>query len=76
MRRYVFAALLIFFAAPATGQSLVQGGDDPMNLTAEDLVWHRDDNKLVATGNARVIRSGVELRADVLTAYSRDNPKG
>ena len=69
MRRYVIAALLIFFAAPATGQSLVQGGDDPMNLTAEDLVWHHDDNKLVATGNARVIRSGVELRADVLTAY-------
>ncbi len=74
--RYVIAVLLILAAAPATGQSLIEGGDDPMNLTAEDLVWHRDDNKLVATGNARVIRSGVELRADVLTAYSRDNPQG
>ena len=76
MYPYAIAVLLILATAPATGQSLIQGGDDPMNLTAEDLVWHRDDNKLVATGNARVIRSGVELRADVLTAYSRDNPQG
>ena len=76
MYRYGIAALLILATVPATGESLIQGNDDPMNLTAEDLVWHRDDNKLVATGNARVIRAGVELRADVLTAYSRDNPRG
>ena len=76
MYPYAIALLLILAPAPATSQSLIQGGDDPINLTADDLVWHRDDNKLVATGNARVIRSGVELRADVLTAYSRDNPQG
>lgn len=69
--------LLAFgLATAAAAQSLIQGGDDPLNLTAEDLVWHRDGNKLVATGNARVIRSGVELRADTLTAHSRENPQG
>ena len=47
-----------------------------MNLTAEDLVWHRNENRLVATGNARVNRLGVELRADVLTAYTRKNANG
>ena len=76
MYRYAIAILLILATEPVTSQSLIQGGDDPMKLTADDLVWHRDDNKLVATGNARVIRSGVELRADVLTAHSRDNPQG
>ena len=60
MYPYAIAVLLIVATAPATSQSLIQGGDDPMNLTADDLVWHRDNNKLVATGNARVIRAGVE----------------
>ena len=73
MYPYAIAVLLILATAPATGQSLIQGGDDPINLTADDLVWHRDNNEQFATGNARVTRSGVELRADVLTAYSRDN---
>lgn len=74
------AAGLIALAASTMGaahaQSLMQGGDDPLNLTAESLVWHRDGNKMVATGNARVIRSGVELRADTLTAHSRKNKTG
>ena len=63
-------------AGAAYSQNLRQGGDDPLNLTAESLVWHRDGNRMVATGNARVIRSGVELRADTLTAHSRKNKSG
>ena len=62
-------------AGAAYSQNLLQG-DDPLNLTAESLVWHRDGNRMVATGNARVIQSGVELRADKLTAHSRKNKAG
>jgi len=75
MLRFAIATFIAVVGAPATGQSLFQGGEHPMNLTAEDLVWHRDENRLVATGNARVIRSGVELRADKLTAYTRKTVK-
>ena len=60
----------------AFSQSLMPGGGGPLNLTAESLVWHRDGNKMVATGNARVIRSGVELRANTLTAHSRKGKAG
>ena len=61
----------------SNAQSLFQGGDDPLDLTADDgLVWYRDGNKVVATGNARAIRSGVELRADTLTAHYREGPNG
>ena len=48
-----------------------------LDLTAEEgLVWFRDENKVVATGNARAIRSGVELRADTLVAHYREGPDG
>jgi lipopolysaccharide export system protein LptA len=71
---------IIAVALGATGaaysQSLMPGGGGPLNLTAESLVWHRDGNKMVATGNARVIRSGVELRANTLTAHSRKGKAG
>lgn len=67
----------VFFEHAALAQGLLQGGDDPLDLTAEDgLVWYRDETKVVATGNARAIRSGVELRADTLTAHYRDGKDG
>jgi lipopolysaccharide export system protein LptA len=69
-------AVALSATSVAYSQSLMQGGDDPLNLTAESLVWHRDGNKMVAMGNARVIRSGVELRADTLTAHSRKGKAG
>jgi lipopolysaccharide export system protein LptA len=69
-------AVALSVTSAAYSQSLMQGGDDPLNLTAESLVWHRDGNKMVATGNARAIRSGVELRADTLTAHSRKGKAG
>jgi len=76
MLRLSIAVIIAVVAAPAIGQSLFQSGEDPMSLTAVDLIWHRDQSRLVATGNARLIRSGVELRADVLTAYTRENVNG
>jgi len=81
--RTVLRRFLLFWLAfvcgvtAANAQSLLQGGDDPLDLTAEDgLVWYRDENKVVATGNARAIRSGVELRADTLTAHYREGEDG
>ena len=67
--------ILIGFVTPASSAGLIQNSEDPLNLTADDLIWHRDANKFVATGNAKVTRSEVELRSDTLTAYSRENPK-
>ena len=69
-------AVALSAASAAYSQSLMPSGDNPLNLTAESLVWHRDDNKMVATGNARIIRSGVELRANMLTAHSRKGKAG
>jgi lipopolysaccharide export system protein LptA len=69
-------AVAIGATSAAYSQSLMPGGGGPLNLTAESLVWHRDGNKMVATGNARVIRSGVELRANTLTAHSRKGKAG
>jgi lipopolysaccharide export system protein LptA len=76
--RVVVGVIAVAFSAAsaAYSQSLMPGGDNPLNLTAESLVWHRDDNKMVATGNARIIRSGVELRANILTAHSRKSKAG
>ena len=76
MVRLAIAALMLVIAAPAMGGSPIKRGEKQMNLTADDLVWYRDENRLVATGNARLIRSGVELRANVLTAYTRKNANG
>jgi lipopolysaccharide export system protein LptA len=69
-------AVALGATSAAYSQSLMPGGGGPLNLTAESLVWHRDGNKMVATGNARVIRSGVELRANTLTAHSRKGKAG
>ena len=81
LRRWYQVGLIVVGLVAAAGtvvaQGLLQGGDDPLDLTAEDgLVWFRDEAKVVATGNARAIRSGVELRADTLTAHYRENKKG
>ena len=71
----LFCAALIGGVTASSAQSLLQGGDDPLDLTAEEgLVWFRDENKVVATGNARAIPSGVELRADTLVAHYRERP--
>ena len=73
----LFCAALIGGVTASSAQSLLQGGDDPLDLTAEEgLVWFRDENKVVVTGNARAIRSGVELRADTLVAHYRERLDG
>ncbi|MEE3095131.1 MAG: hypothetical protein VX340_13745, partial [Pseudomonadota bacterium] len=73
----LFCAALIGGVTASSAQSLLQGGDDPLDLTADEgLVWFRDENKVVATGNARAIRSGVELRADTLVAHYRERLDG
>lgn len=66
----------IFFSAHSAAQSFLQSDGNPLNLTADDLVWHRDARKLIATGSATILRSGVKLRADTLIAHSRNTPTG
>ena len=68
MYPYAIAVLLIVATAPATSQSLIQGADDPMNLTADGWFGTATITNWSQPGMP-VIRAGVELRADVLTAY-------
>jgi lipopolysaccharide export system protein LptA len=74
----VFWALLALLAAgPAAGQGLFgmaggdnKGGDGPLEVFADDgIEWLQEEQIFIARGNARALRGGVDLRADVLRAY-------
>ncbi len=68
------------WAPPAPAQSLnLTGGDadTPIEIYAEDgIEWRQENQLFLARGNARAVRGEVEVRADVLTAYYRETPKG
>ncbi len=68
------------WAPPALAQSLsLTGGDGdtPIEIYAEDgIEWRQENQLFLARGNARAVRGEVEVRADVLTAYYRETPKG
>ena len=76
IRNLVLIFIYMIWNVAAAQTLMSDGNNGPVNLTAESLVWHRDLSKLVATGNARLLRSGIELRADILTAHSRQNAQG
>jgi lipopolysaccharide export system protein LptA len=70
-------ALLASGIPGAAAQSIVSGGDSPVDIEADDgIEWQRDTKAYVARGNARARRDGVEIQADSLTAFYRDGPGG
>ncbi len=74
------AIIFFLFALPgyANAQSVVSGDkDNPVEINADDgIEWQRDTKAYVARGNARAVRSGVEVLADTLTAFYRDGKDG
>lgn len=73
------ALALALLAAPvaAQGFNMSRDNDSQIQVYADDgIEWVSDANRVVARGNAKAIRGGVTVVANVLTAYYRDGPKG
>jgi lipopolysaccharide export system protein LptA len=69
--------LLLILMAPAAlrAEEALMGGDGPIDVTADQsLEWYEEQKMYVARGNAKAIRGGVTIEADVLAAYERDVP--
>lgn len=67
--------------APARAQSVggidLGSSDEPLEITAEDgIEWRRDEKIYVARGNARAARGEMSVSADVLTARYREGADG
>lgn len=79
----VLLALAALAAAPvpAFAQSLgtldLESSDAPIEITAEDgIEWRRDEKVYLARGNARAARGDMAVSAAVLTAHYREGPDG
>lgn len=75
------AAGWLFAGAPgaaAQGLNLGTGsGDGPIEITADNgIEWQRENEILIARGNARAVRKGVAVTAAVLRAYYNAKPDG
>ena len=73
MRRRQAAALLAAMPfVPALGQPIDLSSGGPVDITARDgIEWRRDENIVIARGNARAVRDGVTVDADRLIARYR-----
>lgn len=82
MARFGVAALVavLLAATPAGAQSLnLSGGEGagPLEIFADNgIEWQQEGTLFLARGNARAIRGGVTVRADVLRAFYREKPGG
>jgi len=78
---WIVAAVLFSFApAPATAQGLNLGSsnnDAPIEVYADNgIEWQQDNEVLIARGNARAVRAGVNVYGDVLRAYYKKEASG
>ncbi len=62
--------------ARAQSLNIASGGENggPVDIFADDgIEWQQEQNVFIARGNAKAVRDSVEVDADVLKAYYRDN---
>jgi len=79
-----FAALMILapplLSPAARAQSLNMGGgakDTPIEIFADNgIEWQQDNQVFLAKGNARAVRAGTTLFADLLTAFYSERADG
>lgn len=72
MTRLSLAALVVLLACSAAGQDLGLAGQGPVEVLADDAIeWRRDDQVVIARGNARASREGTTVFADRLLARYR-----
>jgi lipopolysaccharide export system protein LptA len=74
------AALCLGGPDDAAAQGLASfggGGDTPIEIYAENgIEWQQDQLVFLARGNARAVRGELEVFADELRAYYRENGRG
>lgn len=72
MRTRLVLCALLFAVAPAAAQELALGGDGPIEVLADGAIeWRRNEQVVIASGNARAIRAGTTVFADRLIARYR-----
>ena len=75
----VFLELVLLWS-PAAAQSLnlASGAkDQPIEILADNgIEWQQENEILIASGNARASRDGVNVEAEVLRAYYKKKPGG
>lgn len=72
MRVGLLLAVALALTAPAAAQELSLTGEGPVEILADDAIeWHRDDQTVIARGNARATRGATTVYADRLIARYR-----
>ena len=74
----IIITLLFSTPAAAKGLDLASGSKDmPIEITADHgIEWKKDKEILVASGNAKASRDGINVIAEVLRAYYRKKVGG
>lgn len=73
MRAAFALAAALALAVPAAAQELSLTGEGPVEILADDAIeWRRDDQTVVAHGNARATRGATTVFADRLIARYRN----
>jgi lipopolysaccharide export system protein LptA len=80
----ILAAVAAVLIALAPGSGAAQGinlattnRDKPIEVFADNgIEWQQDNEALIARGNARAMRSGVEINAEVLRAFYKKKQEG
>ena len=71
--------LALFLALPFTtlaAQNSPSGKEEPILITADNLVIDSPDNSAVFSGNARAVQGGTVVTADKLTIFMAKDKKG
>ncbi len=72
MRRRSFLALASALSSGVMAQPIDLSGGGPVEITARDgIEWRREENVVIARGNAQAVRDGVTINADRLIARYR-----
>jgi lipopolysaccharide export system protein LptA len=72
MRPALALSALLLLAAPAASQELGLTGEGPIEVLADGAIeWRRNEQVVIASGNARAIRGGTTVFADRLIARYR-----
>ncbi len=72
MNRRSFLALASALSGGVMAQPIDLSGGGPVEITARDgIEWRREENVVIARGNAQAVREGVTINADRLIARYR-----
>jgi lipopolysaccharide export system protein LptA len=76
-RAVFLLAWLIATPLWAQGLSGLQGGDEPLEINAEEgIEWHRGEQLYIARGDARATRGDLTVYGDTMTAHYQKSDDG